>query len=254
MRVSVVIPVYNEALAIYELLRRIFQADLKDSYEFEVIISDDGSTDETIDQVKRFVADHPQEGLQIKLHSGLINHGKGATLRAGFKLVSGEIIIIQDGDLEYSPADYTNLLKPFSNPNIHVVYGSRFLQGNPKGMKFLNLLANKILTLTTQVLYQQPLTDEATGYKVFRSGLLKDVSLKCRGFEFCPEFTSKVLQFGYKIVEVPISYNPRGILEGKKIKATDGFIAVWWLLKLRLSFLLSKKSFHPTNSNVPMKR
>jgi glycosyltransferase involved in cell wall biosynthesis len=232
--VTIIIPVYNESLAIYELLRRVTAVPLEPLAR-EVIIVDDGSTDDTVNKIEAFVADHPRHAPSIKYHRALINHGKGAALRAGFVLATGDIIIIQDGDLEYLPEDYPVLLSPFKDESVNVVYGSRFLNGNPKGMKLPNFVANKILTWTTRVLYNQTITDEATGYKVFRRSILPSLSLKSRGFEFCPEFTSRVLQAGHAIHEVPIRYDPRGILEGKKIKARDGFIALWWLIKLRLS-------------------
>lgn len=232
--VSIVIPVYNEALAIYELLRRVVSAPL-DGHQAEVVIVDDGSTDETIARIEAFRNDHPNCKLVIRYHRGLINHGKGAALRAAFKLAEGDIILIQDGDLEYSPEDYPTLLAPFADPNVDVVYGSRFMHGNPKEMKLPNLIANKILTWTVRLLYRQNMTDEATGYKVFRRRILGSIDFKSRGFEFCPEFTSRVLRSGLSIIEVPIHYEPRGILEGKKIRAKDGFIALWWLLKLRFT-------------------
>ena len=216
-------------------MNRVLHAPLSQGTELEVIIADDGSTDSTVLIVREFLNEHPQFKNLVVLHRGLINHGKGAAVRAGMKLATGDIVIIQDGDLEYSPLDYPVLLAPFENSDVHVVYGSRFLNGVPPGMRWLNRLANLILSFVTSALYRVALTDEATGYKVFRRSVLDRIQLQSRGFEFCPEFTSKVLQAGYSIVEVPIRYNPRGILEGKKIKARDGFIAVWWLLKLKLA-------------------
>ncbi len=241
-KVSIVIPVYNEALAIGEVLRRVCLAPLFGDAEKEVVVVDDGSTDETHQCIKDFVDEHPHWVPMIKVHAGLINHGKGAAVRAGLKVATGDVIIIQDGDLEYSPNDYPKLLAPFADPAVTVVYGSRFLHGHPKGMRIANLVANKVLTLTTRVLYSQDMTDEATGYKVFRSSVLNDFELTSRGFEFCPEFTGKVLSAGHTIYEVPIDYNARGILEGKKIKARDGFIAMWWLVKTRIGAATSVDS------------
>ena len=230
-KLSIIIPVYNEALAITELLRRVCRAPLPDWCDAEVVVVDDGSTDETIQSVRDFIDEHPEYAEKVRLHESLINHGKGAALRAGFKIARGDIVLVQDGDLEYSPSDYPRLLKPFQSEDVHVVYGSRFLNGTPRGMKLPNLIANRILSLTTTLLYGQRVTDEATGYKVFRAEVLDQFELQCRRFEFCPEFTGRVLQAGYRIHEVPITYNPRGILEGKKIKASDGFVAIYWLLK-----------------------
>jgi len=239
--VSIIIPVYNEEPAIRELLRRVFKAALPDGIKRDVYVVDDGSTDSTVGHIDEFLTEYPQYKDSLHIFKSLVNHGKGAAVRAGFKLAKGDVIIIQDGDLEYSPDDYPALLEPFKNPEVDVVYGSRFLRGTPKGMRKLNLLANLILTTTTKLLYKTKLTDEATGYKVFRRSILDSITFKSRGFEFCPEFTSKVLSAGYTIVEVPIRYNARGILEGKKIKARDGFIAVWWLIKLRFA-ATSKKT------------
>ena len=241
MKLSVILPVYNEALAIREVLNRVLHAPLAQGTELEVIVADDGSTDSTVSIVHEFLNEHPQFRSFVILHRGLINHGKGAAVRAGMKLATGDIVIIQDGDLEYSPMDYPILLRPFEDLQVQVVYGSRFLNGIPPGMRRLNRLANLILSFVTSTLYRVSLTDEATGYKVFRRSVLDRIHLHSRGFEFCPELTSKVLQAGYSIVEVPIRYNPRGILEGNKIKARDGFIAVWWLLKLKLASFRKRK-------------
>ncbi len=231
-KVSVVIPVYNEAPAVAELLRRVCKAPLPDGFEMEVVVVDDGSTDRTMATIREFLAEHSEYAGRLKIHENLINHGKGAALRAGFKIAAGDIILVQDGDLEYSPADYTNLLEPFRDSEVQVVYGSRFLRGIPKGMKLRNLVANLVLSAVATVLYGQRVTDEATGYKVFRRSVLDHFALSCRRFEFCPEFTGNVLKAGFRIHEIPISYEPRGILEGKKIKASDGFVAIRWLFAI----------------------
>lgn len=231
-KVSIVIPVYNEAPAVAELLRRVCKAPLPDGFEMEVVVVDDGSTDRTMATIHEFLAEHPEYAGRLKIHESLINHGKGAALRAGFKIAAGEIILVQDGDLEYSPSDYAKLLETFRDPDVQVVYGSRFLRGMPKGMKLRNLVANLLLSAVATILYGQRITDEATGYKVFRRSVLDRFELNCRRFEFCPEFTGNVLKAGFRIHEVPISYEPRGILEGKKIKASDGFVAIHWLIAI----------------------
>lgn len=233
VKLSVVIPVYNEAPAISELLRRVCRAPLPDGVEREIVVVDDGSTDQTLEAVQEFGDENPHWKEFFVLHRSMINHGKGAALRAGFKIATGDIIIVQDGDLEYDPRDYPALLAPFEDPKVSVVYGSRFAKGYPKGMKLANLIANRILSWTATILFGQRITDEATCYKVFRREVLDAFSLECRQFEFCPEFTGKAMRAGFRIHEIPISYNPRGILEGKKIKARDGFIAMFWLLKAR---------------------
>jgi dolichol-phosphate mannosyltransferase len=240
LKVSVVIPVYNEALAIREILTRVCRAALPTGWQKEVIVVDDGSTDTTLNLVNEFLEEHPQEAVFVRVHQSLINHGKGAALRAGFKLATGDILLVQDGDLEYSPSNYPDLLKPFENSKVAIVYGSRFLRGYPKGMRFKNLLANIILTKATRLLYAADITDEATGYKVFRADVLKSFVMKCRGFEFCSEFTAKALLAGFRIEEMAVDYDPRGILEGKKIKAKDGFIALWVLIKYKLMAVVGR--------------
>jgi len=240
--VTIVIPVYNEALAIRELLERVCRAELPPGMQRQVVVVDDGSTDPTSKAVDVFLSEHPDYAKFVTHFSSHINHGKGAALRVGFRLATGEVIIVQDGDLEYDPKDYKVLLEPFVDPQVQVVYGSRFMFGSPEKMKWLNLLANRILAFSATALYGQNLTDEATGYKVFRRSVLDRFELHCRRFEFCPEFTGKVLRSGLKILEIPISYNHRGIFEGKKIRARDGFIAIWWLFKIRFNFIPTANS------------
>jgi glycosyltransferase involved in cell wall biosynthesis len=154
-------------------------------------------------------------------------------LRIGIGLASGDIIIVQDGDLEYDPQDYARLLEPLLANEADIVYGSRFLGKSP-GMALRNRVANWILTIAANLLYNARITDEATAYKAFRTPLLRDLPLACRRFEFCPEVTANLRRRGHVIHEVPISYNPRGIADGKKIRARDGFEALWTLIKYRL--------------------
>lgn len=157
---------------------------------------------------------------------------KGAAIRIGLSQVSGDIVLIQDGDLEYDPRDYMRILQPLVDGRADIVFGSRFMR-KVEGMKFANRVANKILTHTVNVLYGARITDEATGYKAFRIDVIRSIHLRCSRFEFCPEVIAKLLRAGHAIHEVPISYNPRGVLEGKKIGWRDGIQAFWTLIRYR---------------------
>lgn len=244
MKVSVIIPVYNEFRAFDQVLERVRRAPLQESCIKEIVVVDDGSTDGTAGRV----SDYGQQGLVIG-HQSVINSGKGTAVRVGIALASGDIILIQDGDLEYDPNDYARIIDPIVRGDADVVYGSRFL-GEPKGMALPNLIANRILTGAANLLYGARLTDEATGYKAFRATVLDRIVLTCRGFEFCSEVTAKVRRLGYRIHEVPIGYNARGIAEGKKIRARHGFQALWTLIKYRF---ISRKGFM-AHAKVPARR
>lgn len=229
MKVSVIIPVYNEFPAFDQVLERVRRAPLPESCTKEIVVVDDGSTDGTAARVR----DYGLQGVIVG-HQSILNLGKGAAVRVGIALASGDIILIQDGDLEYDPNDYFRIVEPIVKGEADVVYGSRFL-GKPKGMALANLLANRILTFSANLLYRARLTDEATAYKAFRTSVLRRINLQCRGFEFCPEVTAKLRRLGYTIREVPIGYNARGIAEGKKIRARHGIEALWTLLKFRVT-------------------
>jgi glycosyltransferase involved in cell wall biosynthesis len=229
MKVSIIIPVYNEFRTFSQVLERVRSARLPEGCEKEIVVVDDGSTDGT----SRVLGEQARAGVVVGHHS-IINSGKGTALRVGIRLASGDIILVQDGDLEYDPDDYCKIVEPIVRGEADVVYGSRFL-GNPLGMARKNLVANWILTGAANLLFAGHITDEATAYKAFRADVLRSMRLECRRFEFCPEVTAKALRLGYRIREVPIRYNARGIAEGKKIRARDGFEAVWTLLKYRLA-------------------
>jgi dolichol-phosphate mannosyltransferase len=229
MKISIVIPVYNEFRTFPEVLERVRQAALPEGCSREIIVIDDGSTDGT----SRVLREHAESGVIIA-HYSPRNIGKGSAIRAGIARATGDILIIQDGDLEYDPSDYRRILEPIVRGDASVVFGSRFL-GNPSGMAFRNLVANRILTMTANFLYGAALTDQATAYKAFRLPLLRGLRLDSRRFEFCAEVTAKLRRVGYSIQEVPISYNARGIAEGKKIRARDGFEALWTLIKYRFA-------------------
>jgi glycosyltransferase involved in cell wall biosynthesis len=229
MKVSIIIPVYNEFRTFNQVMERVLNAPLPEGCSKEVVVVDDGSTDGTT----RMLRDYPRSGVVVAHHS-ILNFGKGTAVRIGLTLASGDIVLIQDGDLEYDPNDYSKILEPIIKGDADIVYGSRFL-GKPKGMAFKNLLANRILTVASNLLYGARITDEATAYKAFRASIMREMSLECKRFEFCPEVTAKVRRLGHRIHEVAISYNARNKEEGKKIKARDGFEALWTLIRYRFT-------------------
>jgi dolichol-phosphate mannosyltransferase len=228
-RVSIIVPVYNEFATIQAVIKRVLAAPLPAGCTKEIVIVDDGSTDGTTGVLDSY----RQEGV-VMGHTSILNFGKGTAVRIGFALASGDVMLIQDGDLEYDPNDYAAILEPILNGEADVVYGSRFL-GKPKGMAFKNLLANRILTLCANLLFGAGITDEATAYKALRASVIRQMRLSARRFELCPELTAKVCRLGYRIHEVPISYNARGFAEGKKIRARDGFEALWTLIRYRFT-------------------
>ena len=221
MKLSIIIPVYNEERTIQEELRRVRAVDI----EKEIVVVDDGSTDRTPDLLDR-------DAGPLIVHHAEVNRGKGAAIRTGIGYVSGDIVIIQDADLELDPAEYPRLVRPILEGRSQVVYGSRFRSRN-RGVPSLTMLANKLLVGFANLLYGSTLTDMETAYKVFRREVLKSVPLRCVGFEFEPEVTAKLLRRKYRIVEVPITYCPRSREEGKKIRWVDALRAIWALLRYR---------------------
>jgi glycosyltransferase involved in cell wall biosynthesis len=224
MKVSVVIPAYNEIKTIGEIVRRVQATGVPE----EIIVVDDGSQDGTRDVLKEMDG---QGGVRVILRER--NQGKGAAVMDGVRAAKGEVILIQDADLEYDPRDYPALLKPIEESIADVVYGSRFLGAARRPTMFWHMVANKMLTLMTNILYNNILTDMETGYKVFCRDVVKDLVIHARRFDFEPEFTAKVLKRKVRIFEVPITFNPRDYSEGKKIKLKDAFEAVWTLVKYR---------------------
>jgi len=225
MKISVVIPVYNEIDTIEELVSRVLMVAIKK----EVIIVDDFSTDGTRERLKQVV--QYQENVEVLYHNR--NQGKGAALRTGFGSMTGDIVIIQDADLEYNPREYPKLLKPILDGQADVVYGSRFLGGPHRVLFFWHYVGNKFLTLISNILTNLNLTDMETCYKAFKRQILKDLNLKSNRFGFEPEFTAKVAEKGLRIYETPISYSGRTYSEGKKITWKDGIVAIFTILWFR---------------------
>jgi glycosyltransferase involved in cell wall biosynthesis len=225
-KISIIIPVYNEQNTIKKIVGRVEEVEL----EKEIIIVDDGSKDGT----KDFLKSINKNSVTVLYHEH--NMGKGQAIRTALPFVTGDIIIIQDADLEYNPGEYPKLIEPIEIGKAQVVYGSRTLDRKFHPASFQNFvfcLGGKTLSSLTNFLYGSNITDEPTCYKVFKADILKSLNLQCRGFEFCPEVTAKILKQGIKIHEVPISVKPRSIKEGKKISLKDWFIAVGILIKHR---------------------
>jgi dolichol-phosphate mannosyltransferase len=224
---SILIPAYNESSTIVALLEKVKRCKIP--LKKEIIVVDDGSTDTTAKLAKKI------PGVTVIVHAK--NSGKGSAIRTAISHATGDIIIIQDADLEYDPTDYAQLIAPIIDGQTTVVYGSRRLgKDNKQYSGLFYFLGGWGLTFMTNMLYPGSwITDEPTCYKVFRSDVLKSIRLDCTKFEFCPEVTAKVLKRGIRIIEVPIRYYPRSVDEGKKIKLKDGFDAIWTLLKYRFT-------------------
>ena len=229
MKLSIIIPVYNEKETIKEIIQRVREAKIP--YQKEIIIVDDNSSDGTRELLKNI----QEKDKNIKLLFHKKNFGKGKSVSDGLKLVSGELVLIQDADLEYNPEDYPSLLKPILEGKTDVVYGSRW-RGTSQFRKNTFYFGNQFLTFLTRILYPQKITDMLCGYKVFKSHILKSLSLQAQRFEICPEITAKLTKRGYKIYEVPIHYNPRTKKEGKKIKWWDGVVVVVTLFKYHFNW------------------
>jgi glycosyltransferase involved in cell wall biosynthesis len=224
MKLSVVIPVFNEKKTILEVIERVRAVDLPK----EIIIVDDYSTDGTRDILSALPS---TDGLKIIFQPR--NMGKGAALRTGFAAVTGDIVVVQDADLEYDPAEYENLIQPILADKADVVFGSRFLGGPHRVLLFWHSVGNRVLTTLSNMLTDLNLTDMETCYKVFRADLLKTIKLRENRFGFEPEFTAKVSRAKCRIYEVPISYSGRDYSEGKKIGWKDGVAAIYFIFKYR---------------------
>jgi glycosyltransferase involved in cell wall biosynthesis len=223
-KLSVIVPVYNEQNTINEILKRIVSVSVP-GWSKEIIVVDDGSKDRTRAILKQWEK-------KVRVIYKDKNEGKGSALSLGFAKATGDIILIQDADLEYDPKDYSILLAPFDNLQVDVVYGSRFL-GPHLSTMFMYALGNKFVTLVTNILFNTNITDMETGYKLFRSSVLRGMKIRAKRFDVEPELTIKLLKKGYQIYEVPISYYGRKFSEGKKLTWRDGVIALWTLIKYR---------------------
>ena len=225
MSLTFLLPVFNERATVEQILQQVRDTGLAD----RIIVVDDASTDGTRELLEEIAA----RDSRLALHLHDRNRGKGAALRTGFSKVETDLVLVQDADLEYDPRDVTALLVPIDENKADVVYGSRFLGASRRPTMFWHMVANKLLTLMTNVLYNTILTDMETGYKLFRREVIQSFTIRSNRFDFEPEITAKLLKKKVRIFEVPITFNPREYSEGKKIGLKDAFAAVWALLKFR---------------------
>lgn len=223
MKLTIIIPVYNELGTIQKVIKRVEETP----FDKEIIVVDDGSTDGT-----RNVLKGCRDGVKVFFHEA--NQGKGAAIRTALPHITGDIVIIQDADLEYDPAEYPRLIAPILEGKADVVYGSRFMGGPHRVLFFWHALGNKIVTTLSNILTDLNLSDMETGYKVFRAGALKDMNIESNRFGFEPEITAKIARRSCRIYEVPISYFGRDYSEGKKINWKDGVAAIYWIIKYNL--------------------
>jgi glycosyltransferase involved in cell wall biosynthesis len=225
-KLSVIVPVYNERNTVVEVLRRMRAVELPDGIEREIIVIDDGSNDGTRDVLRQL----GDSTVRVLVHD--VNRGKGASVRTGLALATGDYVLIQDADLEYDPDDWPRLIAPVIRGRARVVYGSRFT-GERRNMLLLHWIGNRMLSLVTNVLFNSTLSDMETCYKLVDRSLLNELALRSDHFDIEPEITAKILKRRIRIYEVPISYMGREFDEGKKITWRDGFAALWTLVKFR---------------------
>lgn len=223
MKLTVIIPAYNEVGTIFEVIKRVKEA----SSDKEIIVVDDGSTDGI-----RNILKERRDGVKVLFHD--TNKGKGAAIRTAIPHITGDIVIIQDADLEYDPSEYPRLIAPILDGKADVVYGSRLMGGPHRVLFYWHSLGNKIVTTLSNIFTDLNLSDMETGYKVFRAEVLKKIKIESNRFGFEPEITAKIAKMGCRIYEVPISYWGRDYTEGKKIKWKDGVAAIYWIIKYNL--------------------
>lgn len=233
-KISIIIPVYNEEFFIRKAIKAVINADIG-GMKKEIIVVDDGSTDGTYRKIKKAKILNKKLGVTIKVVKQGVNCGKGAAIRAGLKRVTGQVVVIQDADLEYSPREIKKLVRPIKMGYADVVYGSRFMGSAPHRVLFFwHMIANKFLTLTSNAFTNLNLTDMETGYKVFRTSIIKDIKIKENRFGFEPEITAKIAKLNCRVFEVGISYKGRKYEQGKKINWKDGIWALWCVIKYNL--------------------